>query len=136
MVLAMLMCYPGHFAPASLKPADFASAVGCTSTLSGAFRPGLIEANRATTASCSYRLRYPGHFAPASLKHVALQPPGRIDAPLSGAFRPGLIEAIQGGRRGLGIPQLSGAFRPGLIEAPSRSDRHTPASPSYTKPTI
>ena len=110
--------------------------------LSGAFRPGLIEASRTKPRSPLFPRCYPGHFAPASLKpelvqagryrHVSLSGafrPGLIEAEfdhpprlgrrgLSGAFRPGLIEALERlGGGGLDLDALSGAFRPGLIEA-------------------
>ena len=60
--------YPGHFAPASLKRVLHRCVPLGAGRLSGAFRPGLIEASTRTPRDRGRRMRYPGHFAPASLK--------------------------------------------------------------------
>ncbi|GEM_PF-6335590 len=62
-------CYPGQNAPASLKPPPHCADGGRALLLSGAKRPGLIEASpthRMPTSSAGY----PGQNAPASLKRL------------------------------------------------------------------
>ncbi len=82
--------YPGRLAPASLKPLCQAQPVPLPGGLSGATRPGLIEALFVAHLQDRKKLRYPGRLAPASLKHgdavaaplVAGRYPGRL-APAS-----------------------------------------------------
>ena len=71
------MRYPGHFAPASLKREPAGQWRCGRSELSGAFRPGLIEAAQGPRAV-------------------------RLSGALSGAFRPGLIEARRAPARSRG----------------------------------
>ena len=89
----MLPGYPGLRAPASLKRVRLSVVESAHVKLSGASRPGLIEAfwRRSSVGA---------------------------QASLSGASRPGLIEAgIHAAGAALDIGKLSGASRPGLIEA-------------------
>ena len=62
--------------------------------LSGAIRPGLIEARFPPRSRCRHVSGYPGQFAPASLKHGLERAQTRFHTGLSGAIRPGLIEAL------------------------------------------
>ena len=84
--------YPGQFAPASLKHRRRGERSGTDRGLSGAIRPGLIEAHSLFLPS-RWRRRYPGQFAPASLKLLENCLKGAVLKQLSGAIRPGLIEA-------------------------------------------
>ena len=71
--------------------------------LSGAIRPGLIEARSAAGSSPALIPGYPGQFAPASLKRRVADRRQEALRRLSGAIRPGLIEAA-GCRRGPSTP--------------------------------
>ena len=111
------MLLSGAFRPGLIEAGRRQRARRRPEQLSGAFRPGLIEA-RGERLLVATRIRgYPGHFAPASLKRKLPIPSCISPRRLSGAFRPGLIEALgKPGSYRSEVP-LSGAFRPGLIEA-------------------
>ena len=115
--------YLGQFAPASLKRSPSPVRRTRATVLSGAIRPGLIEADPRPARGIEGGQRYLGQFAPASLKLREPDHDPLIFARLSGAIRPGLIEARLVASPGAGAGRLSGAIRPGLIEALSAHPR-------------
>ena len=84
--------YPGHFAPASLKPWRPRWRKLPNSRSPGHFAPASLKHHLEPRAHPRER-RYPGHFAPASLKPARYGVDVVPGLELSGAFRPGLIEA-------------------------------------------
>ena len=114
--------YPGQFAPASLKRDLHELCPAHVLALSGAIRPGLIEATRLDLINNTSPFGYPGQFAPASLKHHRRGGGAfRRTALLSGAIRPGLIEAACRDAPDAIRPQrYPGQFAPASLKPPLR----------------
>ena len=116
------MSYLGQFAPASLKQHHRQSPGLCGPALSGAIRPGLIEALISHSYSCA-ETRYLGQFAPASLKPAPCHGVRIRDRGYLGQFAPASLKRGGIDPRDRIAAALSGAIRPGLIEARFRSFR-------------
>ena len=89
--------YPGLIAPASLKPTRHSTITTIIlTTLSGAYSPGLIEAEPEVWSPLNAELRLSGAYSPGLIEAGrTYQALAALDSTLSGAYSPGLIEARQ-----------------------------------------
>ena len=103
---------------------QFADVQAFHAPLSGAFRPGLIEADRKFVPAADASARYPGHFAPASLKLPSSPDMQRERTGYPGHFapaslKPGLRPELPGDQ--LGYP---GHFAPASLKRDGQSLIH------------
>ena len=108
--------YPGHFAPASLKQAPAVPSAPRASSLSGAFRPGLIEASVCVIVRSAPEVGYPGHFAPASLKRQQPQPVQHPLVGYPGHFAPASLKRCARRNEGRLRPGYPGHFAPASLK--------------------
>ena len=120
--------YPGQFAPASLKRPALEALERMSMGLSGAIRPGLIEAAQGCHTVRALIAGYPGQFAPASLKLLFGGPlPQPAHPGYPGQFAPASLKHRQFSERVkadyIGYP---GQFAPASLK---RSEAPLPGRP-------